>query len=174
MHVATIILFTFLMCLVPQKILIVGDSEACAMKFGAVKAVRTSEEKVDIDCVGGTRVGWWSNGRMKQALSKEKYDVVIVFLGTNDYGMKPDPSKVVQDITDSGAACVWVGPPLVRGKRSATNEHLKANVSPCLYLDSQALGVPLADGVHPTGAGAVKWLKKAWQMKNELLKKDVP
>lgn len=170
---STLFKLALLICLVPEKILIVGDSEACAMKYGAVKAVQTSEEKVDIDCVGGTRVSYWENGRMKQALSKDKYDVVIVFLGTNDYGMKPDPTKVVQAITDSGAACVWAGPTLVRGQKSVTNEHLKSRVAPCVYLDTQALGVPLADGVHPTGAGAVKWLAKVWELKNLIRKSQL-
>ncbi len=149
-----------------QNILIVGDSEACSMKFGAIAAVRHPGEMVSTICKSGTRTAYWEGAKMRTALLTGKYDVVIVFLGTNDYGSKPDPTKIVQQIAATGATCVWVGPPLVRGKKSATNEHLRTSVAPCVYLDTQALNIPLVDGVHPTGPGAVKWLVEVWRLKN--------
>lgn len=154
-----------------QKILIAGDSEACAMKFGAIKSVQDSSEKIDVDCTVGSRVGQWDGGRIRRALSRDQYDYVIVFLGANDYGSKPNPSGIVKSITDSGAKCIWVGPPLIRGQKSVTNDHLKKSVSPnCTYVDTQALSIPLVDGIHPTTSGALKWLKKIWEIKNSLKK----
>lgn len=152
-----------------QEILIIGDSQACVMKFGAIAAVKQANETVDVVCKVSTRTAYWEGSRMKDALSAKRYDVTIIFLGSNDYGSKPDPTKIVQQVLASGAKCIWVGPPLIRGQKTATNSHLAATVPPCSYLDSQALGVPLADGIHPTGAGAILWLNKAWEIKNSLL-----
>lgn len=172
MNVAAFLKILILMLVASsQKVLITGDSQACAMGWGAIPAVKSSAEKVDILCKGGTRTSYWAGSKMVEALSHDKYDAVIVFLGSNDYGARPDPTPVVQRIKDAKVpVCVWVGPPLIRGQRSITNEHLKSRVGPCLYLDSQELGVPLADGVHPTGPGSVKWLRRAWELKNSVNK----
>lgn len=154
--------------LLSQSILVVGDSEACSMNYGAISAVRQPGEIVSTVCKSGTRTAYWEGERMRTALSTGKYDSVIVFLGTNDYGTRPDPTKIVSQIKSSGADCVWVGPPLVRGQKSATNDYLRTRVSPCVYLDTQALGIPLSDGIHPTSAGSIKWLTEAWRLKNLL------
>lgn len=156
---------------VTKRILIVGDSQACAMKWGAAKFVRRPTEKVDIFCKGGTRTSYWEGAHMKEALAGDRYDEVIVFLGSNDYGNRPDPTKVVARIKEAGVKkCVWTGPPLIRGQRSVTNDHLKRTVAPCAYLDAQEIGVPLDpnDKVHPTPTGAVLWLSKAWALKDSI------
>ena len=173
MNILVLLKIVFL-SLLSQNILIVGDSEACAMKFGAITAVRQPGEMVFNICKNGTRVAYWEGEKMRNALSTGKYDTVIVFLGTNDYGSKPDPTKIVSQIKATGASCVWVGPTLVRGKKSVTNDHLRTRVSPCVYLDTQALGVPLVDGIHPTSSGAVKWLTEVWRLKNLLRKQSKP
>ncbi len=160
--------------LLSQNILIVGDSEACSMNYGAISAVRQPGEMVNTICKSGTRTAYWEGEKMETALSTGKYDSVIVFLGTNDYGIKPDPTKIVSQIKSTGAGCVWVGPPLVRGQKSVTNDYLKTRVAPCVYLDTQALNISLSDGVHPTSAGAVKWLVEAWRLKNMLRQESQP
>lgn len=154
--------------LIFQNILVVGDSEACAMKFGALESVRAPNEIVDVVCSVGTRVSYWENGRISSLLSQKKYDFVIVFLGTNDYGSPVKGNKIAKQITDSGAKCIWVGPTLVRGKTSSTNDSLRNSSSPCSFLDTQSLQIPLADGIHPTRAGALKWIKAIWERKSQI------
>jgi hypothetical protein len=147
---------------VGRTILIVGDSEACAVK-PYVKDV-FKDDTVNVECKVSTTVTYWgAQGHLKEALKKHPHpDTVIVFLGTNHYGQNkaPDVSVVLDGIEDSGAQCVWVGNTAVNGKRWQINKLINDAVSArCKYFDTEAANIPLADNAHPTVQGAIKWLR---------------
>lgn len=159
---------------VGRHVLIVGDSEACAVRPLAQRIFNEEAQKklvptdsVSVECKGGTTVQYWGvQGHLKEALQKHPNpDVVIVFLGTNHYGQNkaPDPTIVLDGIENSGAQCVWVGNTAVDGRRWRINSLIRDAVTPrCTYFDTEAAGIPLADNAHPTPQGAIKWLRLVW------------
>lgn len=157
-----------------RRILIIGDSEACAVKPYAYSEFKKQDvlhqmpvDTVDVECKGGTTVPYWgAQGHLKEALQKHPNpDTVIVFLGTNHYGQNkaPDVSVVLDGIENSGAQCVWVGNTAVDGKRWKINKLIHDAVTPrCKYFDTEAADIPLADNAHPSVQGAIKWLRLVW------------
>jgi hypothetical protein len=145
----------------PATLHIVGDSQACG---AGMVAGQTPELKawprVKVTCKVGTPVKYWE-AHLDEAGLKAG-DSVLVYLGSNDWGGNPDPKPVLAKIKASGAKCVWVGPPLIRGKDGAASK-LKADVEKdgaCAYLDSRSLNLRQADGVHPaSSAEHTRWLR---------------
>jgi len=149
-----------------RRILIIGDSEACAVA-PVVKLAKLPTDAVDVDCKGGTVVQYWGvGGNFRAALSRHpKPDVVLIFLGTNHYWQEKVPAvdPVLNIIKDRGFQCVWVGNTAVHGKSWEINGLIRAAVSPtCDYFDTEAANIPLYDGVHPNAEAALLWLQKVW------------
>lgn len=148
-----------LVCAVrPGTLHLVGDSQCAGAALVASSVAETKEwSSVKATCKGGTRVQYWSK-RIDDAGLKEG-DAVLVYLGSNDWAGSADPAPVLAKIKASGAACVWVGPPLIRGKDGAA-PRLKAKVEAdgtCVYLDSRELHLQLPDGVHTSEPA--RWLR---------------
>ena len=149
-----------------RKILIIGDSEACAVQW-QVKNVKLPTDTVDVECKGGTVVQYWgAQGNMQRALARHPgTDTVVIFLGTNHYGQTATPpvAPILDLIKQRGLKCVWVGNTAVNGKRWKINDLLRSAVTPtCSYFDTEAAAIPLPDGVHPDGTGALRWLRLVW------------
>lgn len=150
-----------------REVLLVGDSEACAV--GPLAKRREGPTlRVSVDCKVSSTIPYWSD-RIKDTLAQHPHpSTVVVFLGTNHYWVDkdlPDVSPVVDPIIASGAKCVWVGNVAVKGRRWPVNRLLRDAVgSRCTYFDTEAAGIELADGVHPTQSGAVKWMGSVWQL----------
>lgn len=160
----------------PRHVLIVGDSEACAVSgyINLKKLVASINDEdgaphdvVDVDCKGGTVVQYWgAGGNLKLALQRHpKPDDVLVFLGTNHYWQKVSPpTNTVTDLLKE-TNCIWVGNTAVHGQHWTINGMIRDAVTPrCTYFDTEAADIPLADGVHPSPAGAVKWIRLVWKM----------
>lgn len=159
-----------------RKVLIVGDSEACAVSqyIDLRKLVAQINDEdglphdhVDVACKGGTVVQYWgAGGNLKIALQKYPHpDAVLVFLGTNHYWQdKAPPTQTVTDqLKDTN--CIWVGNTAVHGRYWKINHLIYEAVTPqCSYFDTETADIPLADGVHPTPAGATKWIRAVWPM----------
>jgi hypothetical protein len=155
-----------------ENILLIGDSEVLYSSW-YFKPMRRDNETVYFDSKPGTTIGWW-NGVFQKEMSKyHDIDVVIVFLGTNNFNfdyLQPH-QHILDTLKASSAKCIWVGPTDVHMK-GFTNPHivnklLKEEVSSlCTYVDTEQLHIELADGVHPTQAGAVKWLTEIWKVKD--------
>lgn len=152
-----------------RHILIVGDSEACAVA-SQVKNAKLPTDTVDVDCKGGTVVQYWAaGGHFRSALARHPHpDAVLIFLGTNHYWNQndtPDVKPILDLVQEQGLSCVWVGNTAVKGKHWNINNLLRAAVTPaCSYFDTEAADIPLADGVHPGPAAALKWLNAVWPM----------
>lgn len=161
---------------VSRRILVIGDSEACAVNLYIRKTVKEINEAagdpldvVDVVCKGGTVVQYWGEqGHFREALKKHPNpDAVVIFLGTNHYwqGITRPPVETLLDQIQEPTSCVWVGNTAVKGKRWQINKTLREAVQPrCSYFDTEAAGIELPDGVHPSGAGAIKWLKGIWPL----------
>lgn len=158
-----------------RQILIVGDSEACAVQLlndlpKLVASINRSQERpvdsVSVECKSGTTVQHWGSGPLREALNKHPNpDVVIVFLGTNHYSQRtlPPVSSVLDEL--GPAQCVWVGNTAVHGRNWPINSLLRQAVQPrCTYFDTEAAQIELADGVHPTVKGAEKWIRGVWRV----------
>lgn len=152
----------------PRNVLIVGDSEACAV--GNV-AQRTSDEigwghVIDTSCKSGSTIQDWSGNRIDAALKDHsRADVVIVFLGGNNVHNENTngAETIIEKITARRSACVWVGNAKLFEKTWRINSSLKEVVeaSGCRYLDSELLNLKLVDKMHPDVESAKLWFKSA-------------
>lgn len=165
-----------LQVLVSRHILVVGDSEACAVTMwinlpDLVHKINDENnqplDKVDARCKGGSVVQYWgAGGHLKQALGEfPKPDTVVVFLGGNHYwqGFAPPTETVTDLLKDTN--CVWVGNAEIHHKKWPINQLIRDKVTPqCQYFDTEAASIPLADGAHPTPEGATKWIRLVWPL----------
>ncbi len=138
--------------LVPQTIHVIGDSQACSMRYTDLS------RGMKITCKGGTSTQQWHT-KIDEADIKPG-DTVIVFLGSNDWYRKPDPKPILTKLKDT--KCVWVGPPDMPKHQGPAADHLKKEVEAdgtCVFLDSRSLKLRLPDGVHTSEPG--RWLKEA-------------
>jgi hypothetical protein len=156
----------------PRHVLIVGDSEACTVgPYVRTTVALINQENdeprddVHVACKGGTVVQYWGAGGHMQAALREfpHPDDILIFLGTNHYWQKQAPTTAsITNFLDS-ADCIWVGNTAVHGQHWAINGLIRDAVTPrCTYFDTEAADISLADGVHPTPAGAVRWLRLVW------------
>jgi hypothetical protein len=154
-----------------QNILLIGDSQVQYADW-FFKPFRKTNETVFFDSKPGTTIGWWSFGIFHREMSKyPNIDVVIVFLGTNNFNFKylQPYQSILDEIKVRKVKCIWVGPTAVYGKKHVINSLIKDAVSgTCTYVDTEELDIPLVDGVHPTQPGAVKWLTEIWKVKATL------
>lgn len=107
--------------------------------------------------------GWASGKELPEYLTKYKPDLVLVTLGANemeigDPGQRaPLIRKLVERIGDR--PCVWIAPALW-GKDNGLMEIVRQNISPCRYLDTNALvkHMPRAgDKIHPQMDARSDW-----------------
>lgn len=161
-----------------RNVLIVGDSQACAVGMIAketVKNLNTAEnrplDKIKVECKVGSVIQYWGEqGHLQLALQKHKnLDVVVVFLGTNHYwqtsGRLPNVEPILNQIQSANAKCVWVGNTTVKGKNWPVNKMLSDAVSSrCTYFDTEKANITLVDGIHPSRSGSIKWLQLIWRL----------
>lgn len=156
-----------------QNILLIGDSEVMYNHW-YFKPMEKDNETVFFDSKPGTTIGWW-NFHFKDEMAKYKnIDVVIVFLGTNNFNFTylQEHQNIIDGIKSSNAKCIWVGPTNVRMK-GWKNPHItgkllkEAVAGTCTYFDTEAADIELADGIHPSRDGAINWLQKIWKVKDD-------
>lgn len=141
---------------------VAGDSEAGATHSALLSELPKGSQTI-LTYEVSSRIEKWSGGKMLASKPASPVDVVIVFLGTNNYYDEKLPSVdgVLQVVKSTGARCIWVGPPKVNARSFKLNEELKiATSSTCKYVDSQQLAIELQDGIHPSSQGARVWARK--------------
>jgi hypothetical protein len=158
------------------RLFIIGDSQACGAtgianpcgsdssrpcaKSGQTFAnfVEVNGVKALVYCKIGAHTSEW--GPIVPSLGLKPGDVVLVFLGSNDYDAKPDPAPITKAITAAGASYVWIGPPAIRGRSGAAPAFLAGKLGSA-YFDSRTLDLTLADGIHPTPSEFTRWMTTA-------------
>lgn len=152
----------------PRRVLVVGDSEACAVAAYVSAAARDHGDVAFVECKASTTIQYWSTDRLIAALdSHPNIDSVIVFLGTNHYlDRVAPPVKHILDVIEARRLkCVWVGNTAVGGRSHRINDLLHDAVTPvCRYFDAEAFDLKLYDGVHPTRGSAERWIKGIWSV----------
>lgn len=154
-----------------MRILLIGDSEAGAVA-PYLSSVQRPDDVVHTVYLVGSRIEAWSSGAQKpvllQALASYAPDVVIVFLGTNHYSDSVAPPVAsllsVLQAAAPNASVLWVGPTSVQGKTWPVDTWLAQETAAAgvPYVDVEALGIPLRDGIHPTADGAKQLLQAIW------------
>ena len=156
-----------------RHVLIVGDSEACAVGQYVKQVVKEINQRngqplddVTVSCKVSTTVEYW-NRHLQQVLDTQSQapDYVLVFLGTNHYWQTtvPPVQPIIDMINVGFTNCIWIGNTAVRGKHWKIDGLIRDAVSPaCNYFDTESFGIELADGVHPTKTGALKWIELIW------------
>lgn len=154
-----------------QNILIIGDSQARYAKW-QIKKIQRPNETIFVDDKGGTTILWWNNKHFREEMAKyPNVDVVVIFLGTNNFNFTfLQPHQDILDVLhERRLKCIWAGPTKVDGRKHVINKLIKDAVSgTCSYVDTEELDIPLADGVHPTPQGTIKWLQEIWKVKDSL------
>jgi hypothetical protein len=129
---------------------VIGDSEACAVSRLA------SNDGIPTFCKVSSRIEWWASNAPRRARNAR---TVVIFLGANNCDDKIVGASVNTLLTQLNAErCVWVGPPVIRGKACGVSPLLgEALEGRCTFVDSSDLPIELRDGVHPTANGAKLW-----------------
>jgi hypothetical protein len=97
--------------------------------------------------------------------------LVIITLGANELEL-PNPDRgafavkqLVKRVSQNGAACVWVTPPLWK-KDTGFMKVIGENCAPCLFFDSDKYVKDVErqrDKIHPNEVGGARWAKAFWE-----------
>ena len=159
--------------ILPKKILLIGDSQVRYLSWYMDRAgVKQPNETVFFDSKPGTTILTWNNIFVREMSKYPNIDEVLIFLGTNNFnfGFLQDHQNILNEIKRRNVKCLWIGPTNVR-MNGFKNLHMigpliKKAVEPvCKFFDTEAAGIELADGIHPSLDGAVKWLRDIWKVK---------
>lgn len=133
-----------------HKLYILGDSQACGVKPYAPK-------NAIVICKVGSTISQWN--KKIQNIDIRPQDEVIIFLGSNDWYSSPNTFPITQKLNFTN--CVFVGPPLIRGKIGSADiiKSQILNDKTCKYLDSRELNLIQVDGVHTKESK--RWLDAA-------------
>jgi lysophospholipase L1-like esterase len=149
----------------PKRMLLVGDSLAVGLGAPLKKLAADKGIGVAYDGKVGTTSSAWASGPSLPAdLQKDKFDVVLVSLGTNDmptgWGAEQVASymaTIVGKIQQSGARAVWIAPPRMRTLREDAVRQAIASLGVPVF-PSDALDIPRGgDSIHPTATGYAGW-----------------
>ena len=153
-----------------KSVLHVGDSMVGG-NFGLTKALEarfTGEgaKFVRDYKVSESIVSFDHSPKLKELIAKNKPDIVIITLGTNDVfvpypqAMAPNVKSIVGRI--GNRECYWMGPPTWKPDTGIV-QVLRDNVAPCKFYDSSNLKLQRAgDGIHPTDHGGADWATSFW------------
>lgn len=138
-----------------------GLTRALEQRFSAegakfIKDYKVSESIVSYD----------HSPKLKTLIEKNRPDIVIITLGTNDVFV-PYPASMAGNIRNivkrvGSAECYWMGPPTWKPDTGIV-QVLKDNVAPCKFFDSSNLKLQRGgDGIHPTDRGGAEWATSFW------------
>ena len=161
---------TPLASLAGKTILHVGDSmvggnqgltRALEQRFTAEGAKLIRDYKVSESIVS-----YDHSPKLKSLVEKNRPDIVIITLGTNDVFV-PYPASMAGNVRNivkrvGTTECYWMGPPTWKPDTGIV-QVLKDNVAPCKFFDSSNLKLQRAgDGIHPTDRGGADWATSFW------------
>jgi len=156
----------------PESILLIGDSEVMFSHFYFDEAnVKQSNETVFFDSKPGTTILTWNNIFVSEMKRFPVVDTVIIYLGTNNqnFSWLQPHQNILNEIKRRNLKCIWVGNTKVYNRHHMINDLVHQAVEPtCTYFDTEKADIELADQVHPTKAGAIKWLKMIWALKEKI------
>ena len=156
----------------PTTTLLIGDSQVLYAGYYFGKSnVKHDNETVLFDSKPGTTILTWNNIFVREMNKFPHVDTVVIFLSTNNHNFNfvQPHDNILNEIKHRQVRCIWVGGTNVYGKRWPIYAMVKAAVEPtCTYFDTENAGIELADGVHPSKDGMIKWLTLIWQVKDAM------
>ncbi len=138
-----------------------GLTRALEQRFSAEGAKLIRDYKVSESIVS-----YDHSPKLKTLIEKNRPDIVIITLGTNDVFV-PYPASMAGNIRNivrrvGTTECYWMGPPTWKPDTGIV-EVLKDNVAPCKFFDSSNLKLQRGgDGIHPTDRGGAAWAQSFW------------
>lgn len=156
-----------------QRILLIGDSQVFYMQVIFDRAnVKKSNETVMFDSHPGFTILAMDRIFVAEMSKYPRLDEVIIFLGTNNWPFdkwQQPMDDILREVQRRNVKCLWVGPTEVYHKVDrvkALNKEIKTTIAGvCDFFDTQAAGIELQDGVHPSIEGGKKWLQEIWKAK---------
>lgn len=159
-----------------KKVLLIGDSLAVGMKPRFLTLAKNAGYSAAAQAEVGTTIKTWKS-RVASVLQKEKPDLVLISLGTNDSVLadpkaeKADAVELLSAISGAGAKAAWVGPPTMPPKNTLNvpmQIDVVANMLQPLvgdYYDSRVLNIPRGgDRIHPASSAAyADWFDAVWK-----------
>jgi hypothetical protein len=153
-----------------KTVLHVGDSMVGG-EWGLTRALQKKFEaegaKFVHSCtVSESIVSFDKSTKLKDLLTKNKPDIVIITLGTND-ALVPYPAALASNVKNivsrlDGRECYWMGPPLWKPDTGILAV-IRDNVGRCKFYDSSKLTLQRGhDGIHPTEKGGADWADSFW------------
>jgi lysophospholipase L1-like esterase len=150
-----------------STVLHIGDSFAGALGIELNKVLDKAGVKSLLRFETSTYIPTWAHDKkLPEYLAQYKPDLVLVSLGANEL-QNPEPEKriplirrIVDKISSGNRSCAWVAPVLWDGANPRLLEVIRANVAPCVYLDSNAFIThkPRArDRIHPSMDARPDW-----------------
>jgi acyl-CoA thioesterase-1 len=138
-----------------------GLTRALERRFSAEGAKFVHDYKVSESIVSFDH-----SPKLKSLIEKNRPDIVIITLGTNDVFV-PYPASLAGNVRNivkrvGAAECYWMGPPTWKPDTGIV-QVLKDNVAPCKFFDSSNLKLQRGgDGIHPTDRGGAEWATSFW------------
>ncbi len=138
-----------------------GLTRALEQRFTAEGAKFVHDYKVSESIVS-----YDHSPKLKSLMEKNRPDIVIITLGTNDVFV-PYPASLAGNVRNivkrvGATECYWMGPPTWKPDTGIV-QVLKDNVAPCKFFDSSNLKLQRGgDGIHPTDRGGAEWATSFW------------
>ena len=148
-------------------VLHIGDSFAGALGIELNHVLEQSGVHSVLRFETSTYIPTWAfDKKLGQYLSQYKPDLVLISLGANEL-QNPEPEKripLIHRLNErlGGRSCAWVAPVLWEGAPSRLLDVIKANVAPCIYLDSNSFVVHMPrarDKIHPSMDARPDWAR---------------
>jgi hypothetical protein len=148
-----------------SRVLHIGDSFGGALGIELNKVLTQAGVKSRLEYETATYIPTWAySKKLPTLLQSFNPDLVLISLGANELE-NPEPEKrapLIKKLVKSlgGRSCVWIAPVLWDGAKARLLEVIAANVSPCVYLDSNRVvkKMPRAgDKIHPSMPARPDW-----------------
>lgn len=154
-----------------KKVLLVGDSLAVGLT-GRMRerAGKAGTSVFASDAENSTMITQWAPHRFPANVTSQKYDFVLVSLGTNDATrqdigpVKSALDKIVVDAAASGAKLVWLGPPALPSRipNAEAMRQMIRDTGVMYYPTDRQSFARSSDGVHFTPKGYSDWADAVW------------
>jgi hypothetical protein len=148
-----------------SRVLHIGDSFAGALGYRLNHHLRQAGVHGILKYEKSTYIPTWAWSKALGGYLRDyQPDLVLITLGANELeiGEPQKRAATVRRLVDrlGGRACVWIGIPLWKGADPKLMQVVRANVAPCLFLDSTQLVPEMSrsrDGIHPSKSARDEW-----------------
>lgn len=149
-----------------QSVLLIGDSMLDGI--GSRLVDYTSANGYELHTFiwyGSNSKHWATTHDLEYLIDRYRPTFIVMSLGTNDLGYSDYSRREgwIRTIVEKFGSIpfVWIGP-LPLSRRGMTNRHIVSVMRECIgadrFYDSSDTRCARVDGVHPTYAGAAKWV----------------